>query len=168
MRSTGDFLSGLPPGKSRGLRGGPTQRQRTEEWVAFGVVVVKDGRDWMTAAKNVGMWHRGVERERKHSITPGDARTFANPTCGASARLVNLYSSYLCVQFYFMICLVAVVSNSWRRCPLLATLTPASFCLISSLFVCFVLYGSCSSFILEQLTHRDASCVCIPHFFYFI
>ena len=26
------------------------------------VVVVKDGRDWMTAAKNVGKWHRGVER----------------------------------------------------------------------------------------------------------
>ena len=31
------------------------------KWVAFGVVV-KDGRDWMTAAKNVGKWHRGVER----------------------------------------------------------------------------------------------------------
>ena len=31
------------------------------KWVIFGVVV-KDGRDWMTAAKNVGKWHRGVER----------------------------------------------------------------------------------------------------------
>ena len=31
------------------------------KWVAFGVVV-KDGRDWMTFAKNVGMLHRGVER----------------------------------------------------------------------------------------------------------
>ena len=30
-------------------------------WVAF-VVVVKNRRDWMTAAKNVGMWLRGVER----------------------------------------------------------------------------------------------------------
>ena len=30
-------------------------------WVAFGDVV-KDGRDWMTAAKNVGKWHRRVER----------------------------------------------------------------------------------------------------------
>ena len=29
--------------------------------IAFGVVV-KDGRDWMTAAKNVGIWHRGFER----------------------------------------------------------------------------------------------------------
>ena len=31
------------------------------KWVAFGAVV-KDGQDWMTAAKNVGIWHRGVER----------------------------------------------------------------------------------------------------------
>ena len=29
-RSTGDVLGGLPPEKSRGLRGGPAQRQRTE------------------------------------------------------------------------------------------------------------------------------------------
>ena len=29
--------------------------------VVFGVVV-KDGRNWMTAAKNVGIWHRGIER----------------------------------------------------------------------------------------------------------
>ena len=31
------------------------------KWVVFRVVV-KDGRDWMTAAKNMGKWHRGVER----------------------------------------------------------------------------------------------------------
>ena len=31
------------------------------KWVAFGVVV-KDGRDLVTAGKNVGKWHRGVER----------------------------------------------------------------------------------------------------------
>ena len=30
-------------------------------WVSFGVAV-KDGRDWMAAAKSVGMWHRGIER----------------------------------------------------------------------------------------------------------
>ena len=29
-RSTGDVLGGLPPEKSRGLRGGPAQRQRAE------------------------------------------------------------------------------------------------------------------------------------------
>ena len=29
--------------------------------VAVGVVV-NDGRDWMTTAKNVSKWHRGVER----------------------------------------------------------------------------------------------------------
>ena len=44
----------------------------------------------MNATKNVGMWHRGGRGERKHSITPGDARTFANPTCGASVRLLIL------------------------------------------------------------------------------
>ena len=27
----------------------------------FGVAV-KDGRDWIIAEKNVGMWHRGVEK----------------------------------------------------------------------------------------------------------
>ena len=62
----------------------------------------------MTAVKNVGMWHRGVERRAEHSITPGDARTFANPTCGTSARLMNLYSSYVCDFVWF--CRVAVVS----------------------------------------------------------
>ena len=30
MRSTGDVVGGLPSEKSRGLRGGPAQRQRTE------------------------------------------------------------------------------------------------------------------------------------------
>ena len=37
------------------------RKGKGRKWVAFRVVV-KDGRDWMTAAKNVGMWHRGVER----------------------------------------------------------------------------------------------------------
>ena len=59
-RSTGDVLGGLPPEKYRGLRGVP-RKGKGRKGVAFGVVV-KDGRDWMTAAKNVGKWHRGVER----------------------------------------------------------------------------------------------------------
>ena len=37
------------------------RKGKGRKWVAFGVVG-KDGRDWMTAAKNVDMWHRGVER----------------------------------------------------------------------------------------------------------
>ena len=37
------------------------RKGKGRKWVAF-VVVVKDGRDWMTAAKNVDKWHRGVER----------------------------------------------------------------------------------------------------------
>ena len=39
----------------------------------------------MTAAKGVGVWHRGSRGERKHSIAPGDARTFPNQ-CAAPAR----------------------------------------------------------------------------------
>ena len=63
----------------------------------------------MTAAKNVGKWHRGSRAERKHSTAPGDARTFANPTCSTSARLVKLYSNYMCD--FVLLCLVAVVSR---------------------------------------------------------
>ena len=56
-------------------------------------------------------WACGIGRtsgEWKHSIAPGDARTFANPTCGARVRLVYLYSSYVCG--FVLFCLVAVVS----------------------------------------------------------
>ena len=41
--------------------GAVPRKGKGREWVAFGVVV-KDGRDWMTAAKNIGKWHLGVER----------------------------------------------------------------------------------------------------------
>ena len=41
--------------------GAVPRKGKGRKWVAFGVVV-KDGRDWMTAAKYVGKWHRGVER----------------------------------------------------------------------------------------------------------
>ena len=41
--------------------GAVPRKDKGSKWVAFGVVV-KDGRDWMTAANNVEMWHRAVER----------------------------------------------------------------------------------------------------------
>ena len=41
--------------------GAVPRKDKGRKWVAFGVVV-KDGRDWMTAAKTMGKWHRGVER----------------------------------------------------------------------------------------------------------
>ena len=41
--------------------GAVPRKGKGRKWVAFGVVV-KDGRDWMTAAKNVGNWHRRLER----------------------------------------------------------------------------------------------------------
>ena len=44
----------------------------------------------MSAGKNVGICGiGGSRREQKHLRTPGDARTSANPTYGASARLVD-------------------------------------------------------------------------------
>ena len=102
--------------------GAVPRKGKGRKWVAFGVVV-KDGRDWMTAAKNMGQWHRGVERERKHSTAPGDARTFVNPTYNASARLVKLYSNYVC-DFCFVLfcsvlfCFVAVVSRCFSPCDI--------------------------------------------------
>ena len=83
-RSTGDVLRGLPPEKPEAFRAIP-RKGKGRKWVAFGVVV-KDGRYWMTAANNVGMWHRGSREERKHSIMVGDARTSANPACCELAR----------------------------------------------------------------------------------
>ena len=86
--------------------GAVPRKGKGQKWVAFRVVV-KDGRGWMTAAWASGTG--GSRGERKHSTAPGDTRTFVNPTCSASARLVKLYSNYACdlVLFY----LVAVVSR---------------------------------------------------------
>ena len=76
------------------------------------------------------MWYRGSRGKRKHSIAPGDARTFANPTCSASARLVNLYSNN--VDDFVLCCLVAVVS----------------MCFLPAINRRGVRYGACSGFIL--------------------
>ena len=82
------------------------------------------------------MCHRGSRGVREHLITPGDARTFANPTCGASARVVDLCSSCVCdfVSFAFLLLFLFVFS---LRCRC-------------------VRYGSCSCFFSGQLTPRDA------------
>ena len=70
----------------------------------------------MTAAKNMGKWPRGSRGERKHSTAPGDARTSVNPTCNANARLVKLYSNYVCD--FVLFCLVAVVSRCLSPCDI--------------------------------------------------
>ena len=41
--------------------GAVPRKGKERKWDAFGVVVM-DERDWTTAAKNVGMWHRGIEK----------------------------------------------------------------------------------------------------------
>ena len=95
--------------KSRGLRGGPTQRQRTEVgrirsccqgWTGLDDCCEEHG------ASGTG----GSRGERKHSTAPGDARTFVNPTCNASARLVKLYSNYVCDFCFVLFCSVFFAS----------------------------------------------------------
>ena len=75
--------------------GAVPRKGKIRKGIAFEVVVM-DGRDGMTAANNVAFDTGGSGGGGKHSITLGEARTFAYPTCCASARLVNLHSSYVC------------------------------------------------------------------------
>ena len=121
-RSAGDeFWGGLPPEKSLGLRGDPAQKQRGRKWVAFGVDV-KDGRDWMTAVKNVGTWHRGVETGAEALDDAWWRGDFcqSNPRRGASMRLVDLYNSYvrdLVWLFFFCYCFYLFSSCNTGESP---------------------------------------------------
>ena len=134
--------------------GAVPRKGKGRKWVAFGVVV-KDRRDWMTAVKDGSCGTGGSRGERKHSIAPGDARTFANPTCSTSARLVNLYSNYVCD--FVLFCLVAVVF----MCFLPAIYRRGVY----GAYSCFSFLFSLFSFLFffRQLTPRDAPpCVCLP------
>ena len=63
------------------------------KWVAFRVLV-KDRREWMTAAKNVGMWHRGVEGGTE--VLDNDRRRADLRQSNVQRqREANLYSSYV-------------------------------------------------------------------------
>ena len=108
----------------------------------------KIGRFTLTKITNIA-----TTSHARHSIAPGDARTFANPTCSASTKLVNLYSNYVCD--FVLLCLVAVVSM--RFLPAIyrrgVNMGPAPYFTLFSIF-----------FIFRQLTPRDASpWVCLPH-----
>ena len=60
-------------------------------------------------------------------MKPSDERNFANPTCGASARLVDLYISNVCDLVWFAFLLL--------------------FLLLPAIYDRCVRYGSCSFFI---------------------
>ena len=65
----------------------------------------------MSSAKNVRIWHRVI----KKGVEALDnacrrADVHQSNVCGSSARLVNLYSSYVCLRLYFLFCLFAAVS----------------------------------------------------------
>ena len=48
--------------KNRGLRGDPVQKAKNGNG-CIRSYWPKDRRDWVTTAENVGIWHRGVEKE---------------------------------------------------------------------------------------------------------
>ena len=95
----------------------------------------------MTAAKNVGMWHRRVERGAGALITPGDVRTFANPTCGTSARLVDLYRSYVCEFALFSSRDIQQVGPVWYLLLFLLLGNKRLAMLLSVSFYVIPLYG---------------------------
>ena len=89
------------------------------KWVAFGAVtVVSPGwtglDEWCKERENVGMWACGTEGERKHSITPGNARTFANPTCGRRRREainINMNSGFVQYYYYYYYLINTIISS---------------------------------------------------------
>ena len=83
------------------------RKDNGRKWVASGVAV-KGGRDWIAAAKNVGVWHQGVERGAEALDNAWRRADLRQSNVRTSARLVDLYSSY--VRDFVSFFLVAVVS----------------------------------------------------------
>ena len=83
-----------PSGRSRAKKGKEQKR------VAFGGAV-KDGRDWMTAAKNV-MWHRGVERGAK-ALDSAWRRADLRQSNVQRQREISEFVQQLRVQFGFVL-----------------------------------------------------------------
>ena len=63
----------------------------------------------MTAAKNMGKWHRGVERGAEALDSAWRHADLRQPNVQRHGRLVKLYSNYVCE--FVLFCLVAVVSS---------------------------------------------------------
>ena len=86
--------------------GAVPRKGKGRKWVAFGVVV-KDGRDSMTAAKNMDKWHWGVERGAEaldSAWRRADLRQ-SNVQLQREVTVVKLYSKYVC-DFCFLFCFV--------------------------------------------------------------
>ena len=108
-----------------------------EEWFSR-----KDGVGWLLRR----MWVCGTGEsrgERKPSIPPGGVRTFANPTCGTSARLVDLYSSYVCE--FALFCIYVIVSIR----------------ILSAIYHRWVQYGTCSCFYCWATSASRCFALCI-------
>ena len=101
--------------------GAVPRKGKGRKWVAFGVVV-KDGRDWMTAAKNMGKWHRGVERGAE-ALDNAWRRADLRQSNVQLQREVSEVVQSVRVQFLFLFCfvlfcLVAVVSRCFSPCDI--------------------------------------------------
>ena len=108
--------------------GAVPRKGKERKWVAFGVVV-KDGRDWMTAAKNVGKWHRGVARGTEALESTWRRADLRQSNAQRQREVSDLYSIYVCD--FVLFCLVAVVSR----------------CFLPVIYCRGVRYGACSCFI---------------------
>ena len=87
-RPTGDFLRDYLKKVLEAFKAFPC-KGKGWKWVAF-KVVLKDRRDWMIAAKNVDMWHRGVER---------GAEAFDNAWRRADLRQLNVRRQHEAIGF---------------------------------------------------------------------
>ena len=81
--------------------GAVPRKGKRRKWVAF-VVVAKDGRDWVTAVKNVGMWHRGVESEAV-ALENAWRRTDLRQSNVRRQREASEFVQYLRVWFCFVL-----------------------------------------------------------------
>ena len=98
--------------------GAVPRKGKRRKWVAFGVVA-KDGRDWVTAVKNLGMWHRGVER---------GAVALDNAWRRAGLRQFNVRRQREASEFvrYVRVCVCVSVCVCF-------------FCLVTVVSICFLL-----------------------------
>ena len=83
------------PQKNLEAFGAVPRKGKGREWVAFGAIV-KDGRDWMTAAKDMGKWHRGVERGAKALDSAWRRADLRQSNVQRQCEVSEVYSNYVC------------------------------------------------------------------------
>ena len=88
------------PQKNLEAFGAVPRKSQGRKWVAIGVIV-KDGRDWMTATKNMGKWHRGVERGAEGLDSAWRRADLRQSNVQRQREVSEVYSNYVCDCFGF-------------------------------------------------------------------